>query len=159
MNFLEYFSKIMKYYRPSFPVPEDVSVIMPNDMYPKILQAWPNAIDEGKVKIRSAKYKVRTRPSFEAFALHTKVQGKYRPFIEGFRECGHSAADLAGQFYHNKDWAGQAIGTIIYANPVRLHELNIVFLPGVMAFWEPQDGVWKPYYMVAGQLLDIIWIP
>ncbi len=157
MSFLEYFSKIMAFYRPSFPAPVDVSVITPNDMYPKILEAWPNAINEGRVKVRSARYKVRTKQSVARFAIHTKVHT--RSFVEGFYECGHSTADLSGQFYHNKDWQGQAIGTIIYGNPVRWHELNIVFLPDKMAFWEPQDAAWKPYHQVAGRPLDIIWIP
>ncbi len=159
MSFLEYFSKIMAFYRPFFPAPVDVSVITPNDMYPKILEAWPDAINEGRVKVRSAQYKVRSRRSFERFAIHTKTHGKYRPYVEDFYGCSQSAAALMGQFYHNKDWAGQAIGTIIYGNPVKWHEINIVFLPGKMAFWEPQDAVWKPYHQVAGRPLDIIWIP
>lgn len=160
MKWLENFMALVRqYYRPSYPTPVELGEITPNDMALLIVGVWPNAVNEGKVKIRSAKYKRRTWDSIERFALHTKVANRYRPFTKHFRECGHFAADLAGQFYHNKQWQGQAIGTIIYMSGVGWHEVNIVFGgdPPTMRFWEAQDGVWTT--RVAGAELDTIWIP
>lgn len=162
-NFLE---MVRRYYRPARPVPVDCGEIIPNDIIYLVIPHWPNIANEGKLKIRSPRYKLKTFDSIERYLLHCKCHSRYQPYVPGFHECGHFAADALGQICHNPDWTGTAFGTIIYAPEIAWHEENIVIgcdspespIPK-MRFWNAQDGMWRANSQVIGHPVDTIWIP
>lgn len=157
-NFL---ALVSQYYRPSIPAPGQQAVVNTStDIAPVILANWGMEVfNQGKIKIRSGQYKLASLDSLERFALWAKVGSRHRPYQPYFRECGHFAADLMGQFIHH--WPGQFFGCITFALPGgAAHEVNITFSPDLeLRFWNPQDEIWIPNQQVLQGALDQIWHP
>ncbi len=103
---------------PMIPSPRPVvvrTVDTSRELAPFIQALYPGESLQGKLRFGSGTSKLCTFESMEAFIRSRNIGSKFYGFQTeeeaNWHRCGHYGADFMGQYHHDKDWTGAAIGT------------------------------------------------